>query len=232
MSRSLINWISISPFWGCDQIVFSSNIHQPFFFQIQKPKDNMCNSWNLRCWTTCFNFNFTVQESGSFSTIHINLKETKEWQHSWDNWGQGWFSSLFFLITHSQLSSRLCEQDISACTWRWGSGPSSWSEWHEPGPHQGPWCRLLWKSLWIQRQNELSFFLQPHHVWDWGGVLAHRKTRHIPVYKPSQPSMFLLASPLLPVCFRWWFQPTQRRCVSFRSSVSLSVSVLWTSACH
>lgn len=123
----------------------------------------------------------------------------------------------------------LCEQDIGACAWRRSSGPGSRSGWDEPGPRQGPWGRLLWKSLWIQRQNQLSILLQPHHVWDWGGALRLRK--NYLVYQPTNQDLRLIAV-LLPPSFRWWFQPTRRKWVSFRRSVSLSVSVLWTSACH
>lgn len=81
------------------------------------------------------------------------------------------------LIYHKPvlLTYCFCGQDICACAWRWDSGPSSRSGWDEPGPYQRPWGCLLWKSLWTQRQNQLSILLQPHHVWDWGGAQTHKK---------------------------------------------------------
>lgn len=121
----------------------------------------------------------------------------------------------------------LCEQDISACAWWWDSGPGSRSGWDEPGPHQGPWVRFLWKSLWTQRQNQLSFLFQPHHVWDRGGEVTNDK-----IYQPSIQASRPISFHLLLPSFRWWFQLTQRRWVNFRHSVSLSVSALWISACR
>lgn len=119
----------------------------------------------------------------------------------------------------------LCEQDIGACAWRWGSRAGIRSGWDEP--HQGPRGRLLRKSLWTQRQNQLSILLQPHHVWDWRGVLT-QKTNDLVYHLIKIPDQ----SPSFPPCLRWWFQPTQRRWNSFRRSVWLSVSVLWTSTCR
>lgn len=58
----------------------------------------MCNSRNLRCWTTCFNFNFTVQESGSFSTMRSsNTRETTEGKADFLHYS---FSSLIVSFPH------------------------------------------------------------------------------------------------------------------------------------
>ena len=83
---------------------------------------------------------------------------------------------VIMFFTRSQYYRLLCvcEQDICACAWRWDSGPVSRSGWDEP--HQGPGSRLLWKSLWTQRQNQLPVLLQPHHVWDWGGDRGIKKS--------------------------------------------------------